>query len=101
MSGTSSSIPPPVRRPPSGLTDSPSARRCTSCSDPMPPHPSTSNTCQCIDQPELLVLLVSGKGEGHLLPDFGRPFVREDPQDRHPFLESLGHEQAHEHLLAN
>src|SRR3989449_270135 len=52
-----------------------------------------------LDQPELLVLLVSGKGEGHLLPDFGRPFVREDPQHRHPFLEALGHEQAHEHLL--
>src|SRR2546425_8770944 len=33
-----------------------------------------------LDEPELLVLLVSGKGERHLLSDFGRTLVREDPQ---------------------
>src|SRR6266568_680238 len=51
------------------------------------------------NEPELLIFLVTGQDERHLLADVGGTLVRQDPENRHPFLQALCHEDADHDLL--
>src|SRR5439155_1674377 len=53
------------------------------------------------DEAELLVVLVPGQDEGHLIADVGGPLVREDPQYGGAFLQALRHEEVHEDFLSD
>src|SRR6266566_3149473 len=51
------------------------------------------------DESELLVFLVPGQDEGHLIPDVRGSLVRQDPQNRASLLQAFRHEEVHEDLL--